>query len=117
MDSKTRARVKKQILDGSIYKKKRYISWRKKVFSRDRYKCQLCEKVGGNIQAHHIKPKYKFTSKIFEVTNGITLCWGCHNKIHKEDLVDKYVRKFKKLARENKAKPKVKRVRRRRCLE
>ena len=64
MDSKTRARVKKQILNGSIYKKKRYINWRKKVFSRDRYKCQLCGKVGGSIQAHHIKPKYKYTSKI-----------------------------------------------------
>ena len=102
-------KIRKQILDGTIYVAKKYVNWRDKVFKRDRYKCQFptCGKVGGSIQAHHIKPKYKYPEQIFDVENGITLCWGCHNRLHKKELVEKYAAKFRILAEKNKPKPKM----------
>lgn len=71
----------------------------------------MCDKVGGSIQAHHIKPKYQHPEKIFETNNGITLCWGCHNKVHDEDLVEKKEKAFQKLAESNKPKPRVRKAR------
>jgi len=112
MDKATRDRIKKQILNKSIYKKKKYIDWRNKVFKRDRYTCQMCSKVGGSIQAHHIAPKFQYPAKIFELANGITLCYSCHQKVHKEDMVKALTRKFRKLARENKPKPRITKKRR-----
>jgi 5-methylcytosine-specific restriction endonuclease McrA len=111
MDKNTKARIRKQIKAGTIYKKAKYRSWRSKVFKRDRYTCQLCKKVGGSIQAHHIKPKYKNPEKIYEALNGITLCYSCHQKVHKEDLVDKHAVKFRAAARKNKPKPTIKKAR------
>jgi len=110
MDKRTKDRLRKQILDKSIYKKKRYRNWRKKIFERDRYKCQECGKVGGFLQAHHIKMKYKFPELLFDLLNGITLCYNCHQQLHKNEEEDKYVRKFKKKARENK--PRARMIRR-----
>lgn len=62
-----------------------YKTWRRKVFERDNYKCQECgdsnyEGRGKTIelQAHHIKPVYKFPNLATEVSNGITLCRDCH---------------------------------------
>jgi len=111
MDRRQRKRVRKQILSGAIYKTKRYINWRKRIFNRDRYKCQLCEKVGGSIQAHHIVPKFKYPSKMYKKDNGITLCYDCHQMVHAEDLVKKLARKFKQLAKANKPKPRIRKIR------
>jgi len=111
MDKQEKERIRKQIKNGTIYKKTRYRVWRTKVFKRDRYKCQLCKKVGGSIQAHHIKPKYKNPEKTFEALNGITLCFKCHQKIHREDLVEEYGRRFRASARRNKPRPSIKKVR------
>jgi 5-methylcytosine-specific restriction endonuclease McrA len=103
MDRRTKKRIREQILDGTIYKKKRYSNWRGKVFRRDRYKCQYpgCGKIGGYLQAHHIKMKYKYPELIYNVGNGITLCYGCHQMIHKEGTAGKMARKFRKIIREN----------------
>jgi len=111
MDAKTRARIRKQISDKTIYTKKRYINWRLKIFKRDRYTCQLCGKTGGSLQAHHIISKYKYPSKIYEINNGITLCYNCHNKLHKEKKEKYWARKFKQLAKTNKPKPRIRRIR------
>lgn len=109
MDKRTIEKIREKILNGKIYTTKKYIEWRDKVFKRDRYKCQFpaCGKVGGHIQAHHIKPKYKYTEEIFDVENGITLCWTCHNKLHKNEWVEKYAAKFRMLAKKNKPKPRM----------
>jgi 5-methylcytosine-specific restriction endonuclease McrA len=109
MDSLTIDKIKKQIISGKIYTTKKYVAWRDKVFKRDRYRCQFpgCGKVGGHIQAHHIKPKYKYPEKIFEAGNGITLCYKCHQNLHAKDLVKKYALKFRELAKTNKPKPRI----------
>lgn len=112
MEKKAKERIKRQIKAKTIYRTKRYATWRSKVFKRDRYTCQLCEKVGGYIEAHHIKLKSVNPELTFILTNGITLCGKCHKMIHKDDSYKRYVRKFKKLARENKPKPRIKKIRR-----
>lgn len=113
MNKVTKDRIKRQIKSGKIYKTKKYKDWRGSVFRRDRYMCQMCKKVGGYIEAHHIKLKSKFPELTFSVLNGITLCGGCHKKIHADDSYKTLVRKFKKIARDNKPKPRLIKKRRR----
>lgn len=61
-----------------------YKQWRTSVFERDSYKCQRCGKVGGELNAHHIKPFAKYKELRYEVDNGITLCAECHRKVHRD---------------------------------
>lgn len=62
---------------------KEYSSWRSKVFERDNFTCQICKKVGGTLNAHHIKPFKDYPLLRFDVDNGITLCESCHKELHK----------------------------------
>ena len=59
-----------------------YKDWRKSVFERDGYTCRMCKKVGGRLEAHHIKPWAFFPSERYSLENGITLCTDCHKWIH-----------------------------------
>lgn len=63
--------------------------WRKLVFLRDKYICNKCKKVGGNLEAHHKKSWAKYPKLRFDINNGTTLCLPCHRKMHtkKERLV------------------------------
>ena len=80
-----------------------YKQWRKKIFERDNYTCQICGKRGGRIEADHIfqfSLLYKELDKIFEsnlkeimnnellweIKNGRTLCKKCHTKETKKFL-------------------------------
>lgn len=57
--------------------------WRRKVFGRDFYTCQVCDKKG-NIQAHHLDGWNWCEEKRFDINNGITLCKDdCHKEFHK----------------------------------
>lgn len=63
-----------------------YRKWRKAVFERDNYTCQICHvRSGGGkavfLNAHHIKGFARFPELRFELTNGITLCRPCHERI------------------------------------
>lgn len=59
--------------------------WRKQVFKRDNYTCQLCgDNKGGNLNAHHIHPWKDFPLLRYVIENGITLCKPCHILIHKK---------------------------------
>jgi hypothetical protein len=64
-----------------------YKLWRKSVFERDNYTCQVCKYKShtsinnkSDIQVHHIKPFAYFPNLRLEITNGITLCISCHRK-------------------------------------
>ncbi len=59
-----------------------YWEWRKQVYERDDYTCQCCEKVGGNLNAHHLDSYDWCKEKRTDVDNGITLCSDCHNDFH-----------------------------------
>jgi hypothetical protein len=63
-----------------------YKRWRKKVFIRDNYTCQLCSIRNVELHAHHKKPKSTHRHLIFEVSNGITLCGNCHNRYHSRPI-------------------------------
>lgn len=60
-------------------------SWRLRVFEKDNYTCKICDKKGGVLNAHHIKPFALFKELRFELFNGMTLCKKCHIEIHKKN--------------------------------
>ena len=62
-----------------------YKEWRKLVYNRDNYTCQICkDKSGGNLVAHHIEG-YNYNKDLrITLENGVTLCEKCHNKFHKK---------------------------------
>ena len=57
-----------------------YIRWRNKVYNRDNYTCQICNKKGGKLEADHIKPFSEYIELRFDINNGRTLCVKCHKK-------------------------------------
>lgn len=59
---------------------KRMEDWRKSVFERDGYVCQVCGQKGGYLHADHIKPFAYYPDLRFELSNGRTLCVPCHKK-------------------------------------
>jgi IS30 family transposase len=68
-----------------------YKQWRKAVFERDDYTCQICGKKGGKLVAHHIKEQSNYPELRIVLDNGQTLCKGCHK------LTDNYGSKAKKM--------------------
>lgn len=73
-----------------IRKGLKYKKWRKLVFEKDNYICQMCgirnhKGLGRTIkfEAHHVKSFSEFPDLRFSVNNGQTLCAICHNKIKK----------------------------------
>lgn len=60
-----------------------YKEWRTAVFIRDDFRCQICGKVGGTLNAHHIKSFSEYPNLRYVVSNGVTLCEECHKDIHR----------------------------------
>lgn len=54
--------------------------WRRSVFKRDNYTCQHCGYKGKGLEADHIKSWAKYPELRFVLSNGRTLCKGCHSK-------------------------------------
>ncbi len=75
-----------------IYNLYEFRLWRLKVYTRDNYTCVACHKVGGKLNAHHIKSFSKILEEnnitsvveaqlcgeLWDVSNGVTLCKDCH---------------------------------------
>lgn len=66
-----------------IRKSVKYRNWRTSVFERDNYKCQKCNQIGGDLNAHHIIPFGIDKNRVYDKANGLTLCHKCHNEFHK----------------------------------
>ena len=59
--------------------------WREAVFKRDDYTCQDCGVRSGEgkkvvLEPHHSKQFAHFPELRFDVSNGQTLCYVCHQK-------------------------------------
>lgn len=52
--------------------------WRRAVYERDNYTCQLCGERGGRLNADHILSYAAHPDKRWDVDNGRTLCVSCH---------------------------------------
>lgn len=82
-------------------------AWIDKIFVRDNFTCALCDKRGGNLEVHHIRPYSKIRDDIIKLNpdldlndfedkkklarlivedhvleDGITLCINCHYNLH-----------------------------------
>jgi len=92
-----------------------YKDWRKSIYERDGFTCVFCKKIGGQIQADHIKPFSQILQESFEkfdlkektiaekysiiisneelwnLNNGRTLCVSCHK------TTDTYGKKAKQI--------------------
>lgn len=71
-------------------RRKRYIvggestrKLRENVFKRDSYTCVLCNKIGGDMNAHHLNGWDNFKEQRFDLDNLVTLCTSCHSGFHK----------------------------------
>ena len=60
----------------------KFARWKKEIYKRDNYTCQVCG-TKGEITAHHILSWKDYHELRFELENGITLCADCHHKLHK----------------------------------
>jgi len=61
-------------------------AWRKAVYARDNYTCQMCglrPKRKGQLRAHHRVPWSVASEYRFDLDNGLTLCRDCHNALHR----------------------------------
>lgn len=67
---------------------KKYAIWRNAVFQRDNYTCQCCgaRSHSGHpviLHAHHLENFAHNKSLRFDIENGITLCYNCHDiRVH-----------------------------------
>jgi 5-methylcytosine-specific restriction endonuclease McrA len=71
----------------------KYSLWRKSVFERDNYTCQMCGKSGVKLHADHIKSFAFHEESRFDISNGRTLCVECHkttpNYMYKAIILEK----------------------------
>lgn len=67
-------------INGVIRRSLKYRLWRKLVFERDNYICDVC-KSEDNLEAHHIMSFANSPDLRFELFNGKTLCKKCHSLI------------------------------------
>jgi hypothetical protein len=73
----------------------KYKKWINDIFIRDKYTCQKCNKVGGNLEVDHHPKKFSDILKennidsleksfgcneLWDIINGRTLCLKCHNR-------------------------------------
>ena len=64
-------------LGKAIYNTPRWRYVRRLAFQRDSYKCRRCERLGGRLEAHHIKA-LAAGGGAFDLANVETICRACH---------------------------------------
>lgn len=65
--------------------------WQKKrleIFNRDSFRCQLCDDDSSTLIVHHKKYLPKTEPWEYDINLLITLCEGCHKKVHPEKNIE-----------------------------
>lgn len=87
-----KGRVEKSTLQTIIRHSAEYFDWRSRVFYRDDFTCQTCDKRGDYLNADHIKTFASifkehniktlddavYCKELWNINNGRTLCKECH---------------------------------------
>jgi len=55
-----------------------YQNWRRLVFKRDNFTCQICKTRGGKLHIDHIKSWRNYPKLRYTLSNGRVLCVPCH---------------------------------------
>jgi len=55
-------------------------AWTQSIMERDFWTCRVCGKPA--VIAHHICPWKEFPEYTLETWNGVSVCKGCHNRVH-----------------------------------
>lgn len=87
-------------LNHNIRTSKKWNKWREKVFKRDNWTCQNCGKKSGNGESVVLHPHHIISVKqcvntdninlIYQISNGITLCFDCHWDEHRKEHIEPY---------------------------
>lgn len=96
------------------YQDEKFVNWAQDVKERDDFTCQICDRRGGPLHAHHLNSWDRFVSERYDLVNGITLCSKCHKNFHtlysfgnntKEQFAEyrKFLKLLEKVAAQNKA--------------
>ena len=59
-----------------------YRSWVKEVLQTGNHVCLCCGHTGKFLEAHHLNGYHCDEASRHEVSNGIVLCWWCHQVFH-----------------------------------
>lgn len=89
----------KTLIHYTIRQSLEYRSWRLAVFRRDNFTCVWCGKRDKTVQVDHIKPFSLYPELRFNIENGRTLCFTCHQKT---DTFGFKIHKYKKLCLQKK---------------
>lgn len=74
-------------IDGYGIPSDKYDEWRRAIYARDNYVCQICGANNCEVHAHHIIPQRVNRDLILDINNGITLCKDCHELTYgKEEI-------------------------------
>lgn len=74
-------------------KSERWKKFRRMIIQRDNGVCQRCLAkrnilVGDNLEVHHIKPRTKYPTLVFEESNVITICKTCNLELGTREELD-----------------------------
>lgn len=74
---------KERELNNNDKREDEYKYWRRKVYERDCFTCQITGKKSiGNMNAHHLDGYHWCEGKRFDISNGVTLCKEIHKLFH-----------------------------------
>lgn len=69
------------ILSTRYFERHRILEWKRAIFERDNYLCQVCDN-HRHITAHHLFAWTGYESQRFNIENGVTLCGQHHREFH-----------------------------------
>ena len=76
-------------ISDDVRERRSYVAkkWRETCLNRDQFRCQLCGATE-RLHVHHVLEYKDHPEQRWNVNNGITVCYRCHEKIHQRSFPD-----------------------------